>query len=169
MNIRLSLALIVAAASLASCVYQPPPRHPRRPGTGVNLDRPASGERSNRESRYLEEEVTQRPSTPAPSAPAPETPEPSDAAAQVQAPSGATPPPSTPTTAEADKPKEKEKETAPAPAPSAPELPYGKPVPGKKGFVYSPYDQSAGFVDVRDIGPGTKVRCPYTGKIFRVP
>lgn len=66
---------------------------------------------------------------------------------------GATPPSTAPTTT----------------PPATPEIPYGTPVPGKKGFVYSPYDKSAGFVDVRDIGPGTKVRCPYTGKIFKVP
>lgn len=162
MNIRLHLALVITAATLASCVYPPPPRRPQRPQTGNSLDRPASGERSARETRYLEQQA---------SAPAPTTTEatPADTAA-VQAPTEAPPPP---VTAEAppEKPKtEAPKDTPPpAPAPAASELPYGKPVPGKKGFVYSPYDQSAGFVDVRDISPGTKVRCPYTGKIFRVP
>ena len=88
-------------------------------------------------------------------------------AAKVKEPSGDAPPSATDKPA-ADKPvtADKPKEAA---APTAAELPYGVPVPGKKGFVYSPYDKSAGFVDVRDIGPGTKVRCPYTGKIFRVP
>lgn len=169
MNIRLSLAFIVTAAALASCVYPPPQqRHPRRPATGVNLDKPASGERSARESRYLEEEVTQAPqaqNTPA-TPPTTDATTPSGDPAVVQAPTGATPPPTTPPTT--PEPEKKETATPPA-APAAAELPYGKPVPGKKGFVYSPYDQSAGFVDVRDISPGTKVRCPYTGKIFRVP
>ena len=164
MNIRLQLALVITAATLASCVYPPPPRRPARPQTGASLDRPASGERSARETRYLEEQAAQTPVAPAPADSA------SPDAAVVQAPTDAPPPP---VTAEAppEKPKtEAPKETPPpAPAPAASELPYGKPVPGKKGFVYSPYDQSAGFVDVRDISPGTKVRCPYTGKIFRVP
>lgn len=54
------------------------------------------------------------------------------------------------------------------PAPTS-QYPYGKPVPGKKGFVTSPYDDKAGMIDVRDYSPGTKVRDPYTQKIFLVP
>ncbi len=53
--------------------------------------------------------------------------------------------------------------------PPASQYPYGKPVPGKKGFVTSPYDDKAGMIDVRDYSPGTKVRDPYTNKIFLVP
>ncbi len=48
-------------------------------------------------------------------------------------------------------------------------LPYGSPVIGKKGYVYSPYAPEKGMVDVTDIPSGTKVECPYTGKVFRVP
>jgi hypothetical protein len=59
--------------------------------------------------------------------------------------------------------------TPPAPATTGNKPPYGKPVPGHKGFVTSPYDGSAGMIDVRDIAPGTKVRDPYTSKIFLVP
>ncbi len=50
-----------------------------------------------------------------------------------------------------------------------PEIPYAKPVPGKPGYVYSPFDKSGGFVDVTGYKPGSKVKDPYTGKIFLVP
>jgi hypothetical protein len=42
-------------------------------------------------------------------------------------------------------------------------------VPGKPGFVYSPFDKTAGVVDVQGMAPGTKVTCPYAGKVFIVP
>lgn len=54
-------------------------------------------------------------------------------------------------------------------APATPQTPFGKPVPGKKGFVYSPFSDSNQMIDVRDYQPGTKVRDPYTNKIFIVP
>ncbi len=68
--------------------------------------------------------------------------------------------------------KEKDEETSPPPAPrpaKREDLPYGTPIPGKKGYVYSPYDTKKQQVDVSGIPTGTKVKCPYTGKVFRVP
>ena len=53
--------------------------------------------------------------------------------------------------------------------PQAGDLPYAKPVPGKPGYVFSPYDKSGGYVDVTGYAPGQKVKDPYTGKIFLVP
>lgn len=49
------------------------------------------------------------------------------------------------------------------------QFPYGKPVPGKPGYVYSPFDRNGGYVDVTGYSPGSKVKDPYTGKIFLVP
>ena len=49
------------------------------------------------------------------------------------------------------------------------ELPYAKPVPGKPGYVFSPFDKNGGYVDVTGIAPGTKVKDPYSGRIFLVP
>jgi hypothetical protein len=50
-----------------------------------------------------------------------------------------------------------------------PELPYGTPVPGKPGFVTSPFAPDAGYVQVLGFPPGTPVEDPYTGKIFLTP
>jgi tetratricopeptide (TPR) repeat protein len=47
--------------------------------------------------------------------------------------------------------------------------PSGVAVPGKAGFVRSPYAPSKGEIDVRRYPKGTPVKCPFTGKIFIVP
>ena len=51
---------------------------------------------------------------------------------------------------------------------SSQSLPYGKPIPGKPGFLYSPYDPRF-IIDVRGFPPGTLVNDPNTNKPFRVP
>jgi hypothetical protein len=50
-----------------------------------------------------------------------------------------------------------------------PDLPYGTPVPGKPGFVTSPFAPEAGYVQVLGFPPGTPVEDPYTGKVFLTP
>ena len=49
------------------------------------------------------------------------------------------------------------------------QIPTAKPVPGKPGYVFSPFDPSGGYVDVTGYSPGQKVKDPYSGKIFLVP
>lgn len=49
------------------------------------------------------------------------------------------------------------------------DIPYAIPVPGKPGFVTSPYAPKAGYVDVRGFPSGTEVKDPYSGKVFLTP
>jgi hypothetical protein len=65
----------------------------------------------------------------------------------------------------------------PEPKPSAPvqtspastAFPTAKAVPNKPGYVFSPFDSSGRYVDVSGYTPGTKVKDPWTDKIFIVP
>jgi hypothetical protein len=75
-----------------------------------------------------------------------------------------------------DAPKEKPEGAAISPPPEKPvekrgDYAFANPVPGKEGFVFSPYNQK--LVDVRDIPSGTLVQDPtYPAsekKYFRVP
>ncbi len=99
--------------------------------------------------------------------------------AAVQPPNNNPPPPAPPNTTvnppvEAPPPTVTQPTPAPTPpptthAPAGDQMPFGIKVPGKPGFVLSPYDKSAGIVDVQGIASGKKVKCPYTGKVFLVP
>lgn len=52
---------------------------------------------------------------------------------------------------------------------AAADLPYGTPVPGRANMVNSPYAGKTQLVDVSGMGAGQTVKCPYTGKLFKVP
>jgi hypothetical protein len=58
--------------------------------------------------------------------------------------------------------------TAATPPAHAVSFPTAKPVPDKPGYVYSPSDPGK-YVDVSGYAPGSKVKDPYSGKIFLVP
>lgn len=49
------------------------------------------------------------------------------------------------------------------------EIPYGKIVIGRPGFVNSPFAAKSQLVDVKGTAPGVVVKCPYSNKLFRVP
>jgi hypothetical protein len=76
---------------------------------------------------------------------------------------------------ESPKPAKEEITRTMLPASAAPaekakwDMPYGIPVPGQKGMVTSPYLPEGNYIDVRAFAPGSAVKDPYTGKIFRVP
>jgi hypothetical protein len=53
--------------------------------------------------------------------------------------------------------------------PPADSLPWGVAVPGKTGMVYSPYTEVRSVVDVTGFEKRSRVKCPYTGNVFRVP
>lgn len=78
-------------------------------------------------------------------------------------------------TASAESPSTSTADTSAPAAPSVPavvtpprDLPYGVPVPGKKGLVKSPWSDQ-GFVDTSGMPPGVEAKCPYSGKVFLVP
>ena len=53
-------------------------------------------------------------------------------------------------------------------APSS-QFPVAKPVPGKPGLVFNPFNPNGGYIDVSGYAPGSKVKDPDSQKIFIVP
>ena len=48
------------------------------------------------------------------------------------------------------------------------QFPTAKAVPDKPGYVFSPYEPTK-YVDITGYKSGSKVKDPYSGKIFLVP
>jgi len=95
--------------------------------------------------------------------PVPSTPAPNSNVAALTKPA-----PSAPVVNPTPAPTQPKVEPAPA-ANATPELPYGSPISGRPGFVNSPYAAKHQLVDVTGLPVGMEVKCPYTGKLFRVP
>ena len=53
--------------------------------------------------------------------------------------------------------------------PVAEDYKFGVPVPGRPGMIRSPHNPDAGLIDARGLKPGTKIRCPFTSKVIKVP
>ena len=49
------------------------------------------------------------------------------------------------------------------------QFPVAKPVPGKPGLVFNPFNVSGGYIDVSGYAPGSKVKDPDSQQIFIVP
>src|ERR1700730_8727907 len=58
--------------------------------------------------------------------------------------------------------------SSPKTSTAQPSFPIAKSVPGKPGYVFSPSDPGK-YVDVSCYASGSKVKDPYSGKIFVVP
>ena len=78
-------------------------------------------------------------------------------------------PKTTPPVAHADTTQPEPKPSPPAEVSSSTAFPTAKAVPDKPGYVFSPFDSSGRYVDVSGYTPGTKVKDPWTDKIFIVP
>lgn len=163
MNRLLQASLLIAIATGLTACSSPNPPPPPRGGRGRSLDVPPRYGVPQEQTQYFDpvnladpnaaavqppnpnapvtgDTVTAPPTTDNPTAPPPVS----------VTPPGSTPPPATP---------------PPAPA----EIPFATRITGKPGFVKSPFDPNGQAIDVRDFQSGQKARCPYTGKVFRVP
>ena len=78
------------------------------------------------------------------------------------------PPKTTPPVAYSETMQPEPKPLSPTQASSS-TFPTAKAVPDKPGYVFSPFDSSGRYVDVSGYTPGTKVKDPWTDKIFIVP
>jgi len=49
------------------------------------------------------------------------------------------------------------------------QFPVAKPVPGKSGLVFNPFNPHGAYIDISGYAPGSKVKDPDSQKIFVVP
>jgi hypothetical protein len=114
----------------------------------------------------IQSDVTQ-PGRPAPSTQVASAPQPRRKADTTRS---QKPPKTTPAVAYSETTQPEPKPSPPAHASSTSTVfPTAKAVPDKPGYVFSPFDSSGRYVDVSGYTPGTKVKDPWTDKIFVVP
>jgi len=113
----------------------------------------------------IESDVTQ-PGHPAASTQVASAPQPRRTATTSQKRRGTTPPVAD---SETTQPESKPSPPAQASSSTSTAFPTAKAVPDKPGYVFSPFDSSGRYVDVSGYTPGTKVKDPWTDKIFVVP
>ncbi|MFN0079422.1 MAG: hypothetical protein ACKVY0_23400 [Prosthecobacter sp.] len=151
--------LIVTAASMAAC-YGPTPPQPRG-ARGRSLDVPPRYGVSQEQTQYFEGVTQADPDAAAVQPPNPNAPVTGD---------NVTPPPTNDSTTAPPPVAVTPPTNTPPPQPVAPaEIPFAQRITGKPGFVKSPFDPNGQAIDVRDFQSGQKAKCPYTGKVFRVP
>lgn len=154
--------LIVTATSITACYgpYPPPPsRGPR--GHGRSLDIPPRYGVPQEQTQYFDGVDMSNPNAAAVQQPDPNAPLTGDNVTAPPTTGSTTAPPPVSVTPPGSMP--------PPAAPTPAEIPYATRITGKPGFVKSPFDPNGQAIDVRDFQSGQKARCPYTGKIFRVP
>ena len=110
----------------------------------------------------IESDVTQ-PGRPAPSTQMASSPQPRKA----ETTRSQKPPRTTPPVARSKASQSEPKPSSQAQVSTA--FPTARAVPDKPGYVFSPFDSSGRYVDVSGYAPGTKVKDPWTDKIFVVP
>lgn len=160
--------LIASVASLTACYG---PSQPPSPGGGRSLDVPPRYGAPPEQTQFFEGVNMADPNAAAVQPPDPNAPPTGNQITTPPANGSTTAPPPVTVTPPGNTPPPS---TGPAPAaspqPAAPtEIPYATRITGKPGFVKSPFDPNGQAIDVRDFQSGQKARCPYTGKVFRVP
>jgi hypothetical protein len=79
------------------------------------------------------------------------------------------PPKTNPPVANSETTQPEPRTSQPAQASTSTAFPTAKAVPDKPGYVFSPFDSTGRYVDVSGYASGTKVKDPWTDKIFIVP
>lgn len=154
--------LIATATGFTACSSPNPPPPGGGRGRGRSLDVPPRYGVPQEQTQYFDGVNLENSNAAAVQPPNPDAPVTGDNVSAPPTTENTTAPPPVSVTPPGSTP------AAPTPPP-APDIPYATRIAGKPGFVKSPFDPSGQAIDVRDFRSDQKAKCPYTGKIFRVP